>query len=552
MTSSKTSHLATGRARPASHPTWAPVAKSLTNLAPLLSGRDDLRVVIAPGAAGPAPGSFNTRTAVIELDADVCFAGTDPNTIRIADLRDHQRYPCALGVFVHECAHAAHTRWRPGRTWPAPVALAAMMLEDLRCEAAQIRRRPLDRTWLQAASLKLDVPDLRKTGPRAIGLWQAAAAAALCLGRVDAGVLDGTVPDITAAKAALRRALGKGLYESLEAIWRQALGVADTDKAAMGRLGRAWCRLLTRPAAVIAASSKERQAELAAAVGQAAEVLTEAAVDPFPPGGGGASFEDPISDLFAYTRPPTKTHPPTAEQKSAATRLARAMAQAAQPPREATVVDSEAPPGRLNMRGALAGAAQKAAGAPVTAKPWRRTVRRRAVDPKIRVGIALDVSGSMNAFVAPAVTAAWMLAHAAKRTGGTAAAATFGINARALIPPGKVPAQIPVPDLEWSTDHLDIVIDALDRALGLGTSSEHARLLFLITDGGLTGSQLRPVADQCEQLIQAGCAVIQIGPEHSWELEVCRMAEVADPVASLTLITQTATTALRDAARRSR
>ncbi|MCH7229989.1 hypothetical protein L0U85_03815 [Glycomyces sp. L485] len=551
MTSSKTGHLATGRARPTSHPDWQRIADSLTHLAPLLSGRDDVQVVIAPGAAGRAPGSFNTRTAVIELDADVCFVGTDPATIRVADLRDHRRYPCALGVFAHECAHAAHTRWRVGRAWPVPVVLAAMMLDDLRIEAAQIRRRPLDRTWLRAASLKLDVPGLRQTGTRAMGLWQAAAAAALCLGRVDAGVLDRTDPDITASKAALQRALGPELYEPLEAVWRAALAVADTDGAAMGRLGRAWCRLLTDPATVIAASSEARQADLADAVEQAADALAEAAINPFP-SGGSASYEDPISDLFAYTRPPAKTRPPTAEEKSAATRLARAMAQAAQPPREATVVDTEVPPGRLNMRGALAGAAQRSAGAPVSAKPWRRTMRRRTPDPKIRIGIALDVSGSMHRFFTPAATAAWMLAQAAKRTGGTAAAATFGVWARALIAPGKVPAAIPVPELEWGTDHLDVAIDALDGVLGLGTPDQHARLLFLITDGGLTGSQLRPVADQCERLGRSGCSVIQITPDERGGLETCRVVEVTEPVASIQVITDAVTAALRDAARRSR
>lgn len=554
MMHNHTSHTATGQAPKASHPAWARIADDLTEIAPLLAGRDDLTVIVAPGAAGPAPGRFGLHDKVIELDADLCFTGLDPATVTLTDLYDHHRYPCALGVFAHECAHAAHTRWRPDHSWPGPVVGAAFMLEDLRIEAAQIARRPLDRLWLRSASLKLDVPDLRQSVPRALGLWRAAAAAAVCLGRVDAGILSSTDSGIDTARTAFQDALGKALYEELETIWRQALTVADTDAASMHALGAAWCQRLTAPATVLAAASDERQQQLAEATHLAAESLADAALSLLFVGGsaGVQSSEPPPSDLFAYTPPPKRTRPPTGTEKATAARLARALTDAARRPRTTTAVDAETPPGRLNMRGALAGAAQRAAGAPVTAKPWKRTVRKRTPDPAARIGIALDVSASMDTFFAPATAAAWMLARAAKRTGGNAAAATFGERARTLIPPGKVPAGIPQPGLEFSTDHLNVVIDALDTALGLGTPDQHARLLFMITDGGLTGSQLRPVADQCERLVQAGCAVIQIGPEHSWGLEACRTVEVADPVASLTLITQTATTALRAAVRRSR
>ncbi|GAB4001621.1 hypothetical protein GCM10029992_37640 [Glycomyces albus] len=456
-------------------------------------------------------------------------------------------------MFAHECAHAAHTRWHPGPAWPAPVAAAAVLLEDLRAEAAQLTRRPVDRTWLRAASLALDIPDLDATVPTALGLWQAATAAALCMGRVDAGVLSATDPGIDTAQTALNTALGPQLYEALQTLWRASLDVADTDGAAMGALGRAWCDLLTDPTTVIAASSEARQDDLAMAVAIAAGALEETGTPP--PIGGGAgsgSSELPVSDLFAYTAPPKRTRAATGPERGAATRLARALADAARRPRSQVTVESEAPPGRLNMRGALAGAAQKAAGAPVTAKPWRKTVRKRTPDPAARIGIALDVSVSMAAFFTPAATAAWMLARGAKRTGGTAAAATFGERVRTLIAPGKVPERIPEPMIEYGTDHLDVVIDALDNALGLGVPDQHARLLFLITDGYLPGRQLLTVTEQCERLGQAGCAIIQLTPDLRGGMEACRIVEVADPIASIQIVTGAVTAAMRSAARRER
>src|SRR5690606_2694230 len=248
-------------------------------------------------------------------------------------------------------------------------------------------------------------------------------------------------------RTALQDALGKGLYEELETIWSRALTIADTDAASMHALGAAWCKLLTAPATVLTAASDKRQQQLAEAAHLAAEVLADAAVPLLFTGGGagGPSSMPPPSDLFAYTTPPKRTRPPTGAEKATAARLTRALTEAARRPRTATAVDTEAPPGRLNMRGALAGAAQRAAGAQVTAKPWKRTVRKRTPDPAARIGIALDVSASMDAFFAPATAAAWMLARAAKRTGGKAAAATFGERARALIPPGKAPTGIPQP-----------------------------------------------------------------------------------------------------------
>jgi hypothetical protein len=552
MLNNKTGHLTGGRAHSASHPDWAQIAEDLTDISPLLTGRDDITVHISSRLTGESAGRFRPDANVIELDADRCFPDIPPTTVRLTNMADHARFPRALGVFAHMCSHAAHTRWRPGPDWPGPVRHAAALLEDLRAEAAHLARRRVDWAWLRAAPLVFDVPDLTELAQPAIGLWQAASAAALCLGRIDTGLLDATDPLVSEAQEALTGALGPRLFEELAAIWGQALTVADTDTAAMEGLARAWCAQLTEPNEVVNASSVARQDELARAVWLAADALEAAAPLPLPLIGTGSTSTPPCSDLFAYTAPPRDTRAATGPERSAATRLAKALATAGRRPRTATTVHTQAPPGRLNMRGGLAGAAQRAAGVPVTAKPWKRTVRKHLPDPAASVGIALDVSVSMGPFFAPATTAAWMLARAAKQTGGKAAAATFGLRVRTLIAPGKVPDRIPEPDIEWGTNHLDVVIDALDTALGLGKSGPHARLLFLITDGWIGPHQRWTVMDQCERLQQAGCAVIQITPDLAGQLEFCRPVEVTDPLDALNVITEATVAELRAAARRER
>ena len=106
------------------------------------------------------------------------------------------------------------------------------------------------------------------------------------------------------------------------------------------------------------------------------------------------------------------TRTPTADERTAARVLARALSTAGVRERVAVKSTSPIPPGRLRMRGALAADAQRAAGAVVTAEPFTRTTRLVAPAPPLRLGIACDVSGSMGYLRRPVASTAWILAHA--------------------------------------------------------------------------------------------------------------------------------------------
>ena len=124
----------------------------------MLAERDDLTVVIAPGAGQGAPACLLPAHARIEIDGT--HLGVDPATADPARPADRYRYPTAWGLFVHECAHARHTAWNPPPTPHPPPSVPRMLLEESRIEAAHTRRRPDDRHWLRAAATDLILADL--------------------------------------------------------------------------------------------------------------------------------------------------------------------------------------------------------------------------------------------------------------------------------------------------------------------------------------------------------------------------------------------------------
>ena len=144
---------------------WERLSAALTDLAPMVAGREDLTVVIAPGAGQGAPACLLPAQARIEIDGT--HLAVDPDTADPAHVADRYRYPTAWGLLVHECAHGRHTRWEPGAAAAPAAVRAALLLEESRIEAAQTRRRPDDRHWLRAAATDLILADLapRVSGP---------------------------------------------------------------------------------------------------------------------------------------------------------------------------------------------------------------------------------------------------------------------------------------------------------------------------------------------------------------------------------------------------
>jgi hypothetical protein len=521
---------------------WLRVGAELGDRLVALSGRQDLLVTCRPGTRSGAPAAYFPTLGEVEFDAGL-FAPLQPHEIHPRIVGDEQNYPAAWGVFVHEAAHAAHSVW----TAPAganPRAFeAALLLEESRVEGTHLTRRPTDRTYLRTSARTLVMPDIAH--PAFQGIEHAAAVAALVLGRRDAGILD--AGETRAVADLCEQVLGSPLLATLTRIWTAAHQCADHDATTMLAHAQEWCDALDAAAPALpvpqnltdllagavqvvmdsAASTDaaDLAAQAAAATAMAAKSKAQAqdraqqasrrrqaaatAKSVFNSGGGTVT---PDGTPAPRNNPVTGTRRPTPAEQSAAARLSRALRAAAYRERTEERTTSPTPPGRLNMRQALARDAQRTAGSVPTAEPFTRTHRRSSPTPPLRVGIAVDVSGSMRAACAPVASAAWIVARAAALTDPDSRTATIAYDTHLTAvtrPTHRAPELVKTFNANGSSHNLANAIDALDHGLDLSRPGT-GRLLVIVTDAIYTPDETAKAVTRVKQLTTAGCAVLQL------------------------------------------
>ena len=556
------------RPRPAA--AWLAFSAQMTAQVPAIAGRADLTVTVAPGAGRGAPACFLPASAEIEVDG-ACLP-VDPATADPASPADRERYPALWGATVHECAHAAHSRWRAPTGTSAAWSAAAMALEESRIEARQVARRPADRAWLRACTAQIVIGDVAAASVPAASAAEAGQAAALILARQDAGLLEAAETEPVAQ--AVAAAIGTGKLGQLRQVWREAHATADDDARAMVRLGRRWCRILGIEPDQPAPKADPAQAggppsPVAEAVGEAATRVAAASAaefappPPFPPGAAQAreaensarrAAGNAASQVFA--RDPADgsggvsgiTREPTEDEQAAARRLARALREASAGGRTETVISSATPPGRLRMRHAMAADAQRAAGAMATARPFTRIERRRVPAPPLAVGIACDVSGSMGSYAGPVASTAWILARAtASLTAARTATVTYGRHVRSVTYPGAVPTRVTEFTATDRYEDFTRAIAALDGALGLAAPGS-SRILVIVSDGRYKGTQNADGQKLVTRLAASGCQVIWIAPgDTASTMKGARVVILADPAATSAAIAKAVTARARTA-----
>ena len=543
---------------------WKTLSDAMTAEVPAIAGRP-IPVACAPGAGLGSPACYLRDIPVIEVDGDLLEA--DPDDCDPAIPADRERYPVTWGALIHECAHAAHTQVRLPPEKRANWCQAARQLEESRIEARQAGRRPADRRWLRACATKLILADFTAAGTEPASAREAGAAAALLLAREDAGILEPAETAPVAAK--VEAAIGTANLARLRATWREFHATADDDLRTRTRLARRWCRILgldpdaAPPAPLIITIGSELAKALAKAIRELAEAVAADFAPPpppFPPDAADkrehekavrGNAERAAREVFGRrTRPRavTGTRDPRDEETAAARRLTRALREATAGERATVTVTSKVPPGRLRMGKALAGKAQRAAGAVPTAEPFARTRSRRVPAPPLRVGIACDISGSMGAFAGPVASAAWILARAAGHLpSALTASVLFGKGVYALTRPGERPAQVTDFHATASTESACRAIDALDGALGLASPGT-ARLLVIVSDAMFVApGEPAGVQQRITRLHRAGCGVIILTPRRyavSCKYTDCQVTEAASPADAIDAIARAATRAL--------
>ena len=563
-------------ADPLAEKAWLAVSAELTDAVAELCDRDDVIVRVLDGTSAGAPAMFSPATATVEVDRSV-FGLLDPESIRPHLPADRYRYPAAWGGLVHEAAHAEHSTWTPAEVTghPSNAVAAAVLLEEPRIEAAHLAGRPHDRLWLRAGTTTVVWPALSTAG--VVSRLSAARAAALVLARVDAGVL---TPDETEPlRRTVAAALGEDVMRELERIWRAALVAEDGDRETMLELGAAWCRAAgvdpqahasadgpcghgigdpaTRSGKMADAPDEQMarvSADIEAAV--AADVSAEVTDTAREADREAAEFlrivkgKRAAKKVFGRDLTRAKTRPPTDIERGAAAALAKQLRRAAYRDRTVTKTSAELPPGRLRMRGAMVRDAQRAAGSIPNAKPFTQTVRRTVERPPLRVGIAVDTSGSMKSAADPLASAAWIIASAVAAADPDSATATVGYGngrLRAYTKPGLAPAAAPIIPISGGDERFCEAVDALDAGLGL-TQPGAARLLVVVSDGQYFADERRDGAERVRKLTASGCPVLWLTlTGSSWVIPGVAELVISDPATAGAEIGRAAVKALANA-----
>lgn len=518
---------------------WLAVSGALTDAIGDICSREDLIVRAVAETGAGAPAMFTPATATVEVSRAV-FGPIDPESIRPHLPGDRYRYPAAWGGLIHEAAHADHSTWTPSDVprSPSNAVAAAVLLEESRIEAAHLAHRPQDRLWLRAGTTSVVWPELSTTG--ITGRAAAAQAAALVLARVDAGIL--TEDETHPMREAIEQVLGADVLAELQDLWCAAHTLADHDRAAMLELGQAWCRVIGQDPAEPAAYGSRCSPSTAtpgampdgsastgnptsAAIGAAATSIgAVVAADVVSSTAGPAQAAHREAEthvrivkgtraakkVFGRDLSRTRTRPPTPAERGAAATLAKQLRAAAFRDRAVTKTAAELPPGRLRMRAAMARDAQRAAGAIPTAKPFSAVQRRTVDQPPLRVGIAVDTSGSMICAERPLASAAWIIATAIAAADPASVSATIGFGhgrLKAFTKPGQAPAAVPIFKADGGDERFCEAVDALDAVLGL-TAPGSARLLVVVSDGQYFSDEKANGAKRVKALTDSGCAVL--------------------------------------------
>lgn len=549
----------------ATPPEWLSIGAQVGQLANIWSERGDIVGYVGPGAGGIAPACFTPATAEVEVNVDVAFGrGTAPADI--GDLRDRStqfEWPKAIGAIFHEALHARFSAWDMQQAMKdlAPQEFRALiLLEEGRIESQGLQIYPENAGFLRAAALEIVLADLEEEPLTGSDTRSAAELAALTMARVDAGSIRES--DVDALSKSIVDKLGPDTLHELRKLWRAAQAYTKhTNAEGMYAFAREWVRIVNERAEEngeqdggeesgegsgsgaggLSTPGGEDGESMSDFVREALEALADAADN-----ASIGSFEEledqrtaeewkeiagerassakesaehskAASEVFGQGTGPMptmrtdsrllETRPPTGPERAAAVRVAQMLEKAKYRERDEVEVSSILPPGRLRTRAMVQGAALKSKGIMTQAEPWRRTMRKHVDDPKLTLGVMVDISGSMSMAMEPMAVTAWVMSEAVRRVQGRTAMVYYGQDVFPTLKPGQHLDKVTVYTAPDGTEKFNRAFKALDGGLKLlhGTG---ARLLVVVSDGCYTPEEYQRAKTWLARCQQAGVGVL--------------------------------------------
>jgi hypothetical protein len=551
-------------------PSWLRIGAVVGRLVNDWSFRSDLVVTMGDSISHDHPALFNPASAEIEINTTKAFPNTSPEMVSNLQTRLGQlEHPVACGAIYHEALHARYSRFSLEKAFDELSGVeykALQTLEEGRIESFGVKSMPENKVFLRSSAMELAIGDMDSVVENLSSVRGASFTAGLTLARVDAGVLE--ADEVEPIRELIVSVLGEDTLSQLREIWLefQAHDI-HADATQLYPLAKRWVEIVDKASKDAGETQqgedgKQEQGEgsesgsssegsgnetgnsfakqfseaLKEAVEEAREIVkisnqseafdamdVEEALEEAKARAEVSKqqkkHKDVASEVFASSSGPgencgtnstlRETRTPTGEERAAAVKVAKLLEKAKYRERSQTEIRSFVPQGRLRSRAMVQNAAYKSMGLNHRVEAWERTVRKHTDDPELKVGVMVDISGSMGAAMNPLATTAWVLSEAGRRIQATTAMVYFGQDVFATLKPGQHLNAVNVYSAPDSTEEFDKGFQALDGSLNL-LHSDGARLLVVVSDGHYRYEQSKKAAEWVKACRNNGVGVLWI------------------------------------------
>lgn len=548
-----TSRLAT---RKSSTPVeWLKVCSQIGEQANTWADRNDLAVYGGEDAGmGRALACFITSTAEIEISLPIAFGkATTPEMV--GDLRERKNqyeFPEAVGVILHEAFHARYSNWNYDYLEPLDpkISDAFMLLEESRIESKAVYHYPENALFMRASSMSLSFAEADENISEMTATAQFANLAGLTLARVTAGVLDEF--DVASIRAKLEIGLTKPVLDKLEKIWTefQSLGVHQIIRGV--ELATEWVEIIKERAKENGEPEKpeggcefpmpqelaDLLSDLMDEIGKASEEISEGNSVALIEQQSNEELAEEIKErkseakkkkeseeqaekTFGVNSTPSmagsgsrliKTRKPEGVERAGAVLLSQMLEKAKYVERSVTEINSVIPQGRLRPRALVQKKALEAKGVRSEVAPWTSKKRKHTDDPTLKIGVMVDISGSMGSAMDAMASIAWILSEAGRRVQAKTAMVYYGSGVFPTLKVGQHLPEVNVYSAPDGTEKFGEAYKALDGTLGL-TYSDGVRLLVIVSDGHYVPAESDNAKKAIAECERNGVGVLWVTPK---------------------------------------
>jgi len=544
-----TSRLATRSGATPSN--WLATCSQIGIVANEWAGRNDLAVYAGEDAGmGQAIACFIGTTAEIEINLTGAFGkATSPSMVGDFTLRSTQ-YDWAepTGVIYHEALHARSSdKWDYSlfeveqKNGKQNVVDAFFLLEESRIERIGVLTYPKNRVFLRASALGLALGEIDEDALAKVSeIRVMAQMSGLALARVDAGVLD--LVDVANIYARALDVLGEELFSKLRSVWVRFQNLSNGATLAGLDLAREWVELLREADPegengeggcgiefVLSAKDDLNEDAGEMAISIAMDIDDQQTQEEWAEDVKGRAQkskkqneERKIAETVFDTTEKgssssrsrlTSKRAPQSNERASAVKIAEMLEKAKYRERSVHIRKTHEPLGKLNIRNAVQNSAMKSKGLRGELPSWKSKSRKHTDDPTLKIGVMVDISGSMGSAMDAMATTAWVLSEAGRRIQAQTAMVYYGNDVFATLKVGQRLEEVSVWSAPDGTEVFGKGFSALNGTLGL-TYSDGVRMLVVVSDGNYTPNETEKAKDIIRECEENGVAVLFITPKN--------------------------------------